>query len=108
MGLKVAHKCLNSVLSDPTKVLASWNLAAGYTSETSYKVPTVVLFTENKEFHSFGYEAEDAYSELALDDEHKRYYFFKCFKTRLQGKKVCSCISICSAILLCQNLIIVS
>ena len=54
----------------------------------SLKAPTVALFDEKQKFHSFGYEAENNYSELALDEEHHKYYFFKRFKMRLHGKKV--------------------
>lgn len=78
------------VLSDPSKVSTNQNWVAGSMSLVSLKAPTVVLFKENKDFHSFGYEAENAYSELALDEEHKNYYFFKRFKMRLHGKKVCT------------------
>jgi len=77
-------------LLDPSKVSTNQNWVAGSMSLVSLKAPTVVLFNENQEFHSFGYEAENAYSELALDGDHQKYYFFKRFKMRLHEKKVCS------------------
>ena len=64
------------------------NWVAGSMGLVTLKAPTVALFDENQRFHSFGYEAENNYSELALDDEHHTYYFFKRFKMRLNGKEV--------------------
>ncbi|KAL3878675.1 hypothetical protein ACJMK2_031006 [Sinanodonta woodiana] len=52
----------------------------------SLKCPTCVLFDENKQFHSFGYEAEDKYSELANDDKHEKWYYFRRFKMLLHKK----------------------
>lgn len=76
-------------ISDPSKVYVTKPWVSG--SMLLYlKTPTVALFKENKEFHSVGYEAEDAYSELVFNGEHKPYYFFKRFKMRLHGKKVCT------------------
>lgn len=74
--------------ADPSKVSTNQSWIAGSMQLISLKAPTVVLFDENKKFLSFGYEAENAYSELALDDEHKKYYFFKRFKMRLHQKEV--------------------
>lgn len=44
------------------------------------KLPTCVLLSPQKEFLSFGYEAEQKYSELAFDSNHYDHYFFKEFK----------------------------
>ncbi|XP_052793109.1 heat shock 70 kDa protein 12B-like [Mya arenaria] len=74
--------------TDPSKVSTNQNWVAGSMSLVSLKAPTVALFDENQKFHSFGYEAENNYSELALDEEHEKYYFFKRFKMRLHGKKI--------------------
>ncbi|XP_052794653.1 heat shock 70 kDa protein 12A-like [Mya arenaria] len=73
---------------DPLKISVNQAWTAGSMALTSYKAPTVVLFNERKEFHSFGYEAEDMYSELAMDGEHHNWYFFKRFKMRLHKEKV--------------------
>ena len=75
--------------NDPCRISVNPNWAAGSMSLVSMKAPTCVLFDENKNFHSFGYNAEDAYSELALDGEHEKWYFFKRFKMRLHEKRVC-------------------
>ncbi|WAQ99923.1 HS12A-like protein [Mya arenaria] len=49
----------------------------------SPKVPTVVLFDQNKKFNSFGYEAESKYKELLSQDNHREWYLFKEFKMTL-------------------------
>ena len=74
--------------NDPTKVSTNQNWVAGSMQLVSLKAPTCVLFDEKKNFHSFGYEAENVYSELALDNEHHKWYFFKRFKMILHGAKV--------------------
>ncbi|KAL4230976.1 Heat shock 70 kDa protein 12A [Mactra antiquata] len=74
--------------ADPAKVSVNGTWFAGSMALVSMKAPTVVLFNEKKEFQSFGYEAENEYSELALDHEHEKYYFFKRFKMYLHDKKI--------------------
>ncbi|XP_069109280.1 heat shock 70 kDa protein 12B-like [Argopecten irradians] len=59
--------------------LMTWN--AG--SSLSPKAPTCVLFKPDKTFHSFGYQAEDRYNELAMDGEHREWFFFRRFKMHL-------------------------
>ena len=56
----------------------------------SLKTSTCVLFKPDKTFHSFGYEAEDHYGELASEEtgEHKKWYYFRRFKMQLFDKKV--------------------
>ncbi|XP_033742411.1 heat shock 70 kDa protein 12A-like isoform X2 [Pecten maximus] len=71
--------------SDPLKVSAS-NWTAGSRALVSLKTPTTVLFDEDQKFHSFGYEAEDHYSQLAEDDNHTDWYYFRRFKMMLYGK----------------------
>ncbi|XP_052280720.1 heat shock 70 kDa protein 12A-like [Dreissena polymorpha] len=75
-------------VGDPANVSINQNWVAGSMSLVSPKAPTVVLFEGDQTFHSFGYEAENNYSELALDGEHMDYFFFKRFKMRLRGKKL--------------------
>lgn len=65
---------------DPLKICSNtW----GAGTLMSLKTSTCVLFDKNKKFHSFGFEAEDNYSDLALDDEHRDYFFFRRFKMML-------------------------
>ena len=56
----------------------------------SLKTSTCVLFKPDQTFHSFGYEAEDHYGELASEEtgEHKKWYYFRRFKMQLFDKTV--------------------
>ncbi|KAK3602415.1 hypothetical protein CHS0354_027193 [Potamilus streckersoni] len=66
-------------LQDPLKIHANhWTTGSG--SNVSQKTSTCVLFKPNKAFHSFGFEAEDKYSELALEEQHSDWYYFRRFK----------------------------
>lgn len=73
---------------NPTAVKVNPNWVPGASQLLSLKTPTVILFDKNKKFHSFGFEAETKYSNLADDDKHRDWYFFKRFKMKLHGKKV--------------------
>lgn len=68
--------------NDPTKVTSN-NWTAGSRGLISFKTPTTVLLDQKKKFHSFGYAAEDKYSELAEDDQHHGWYYFRRFKMML-------------------------
>lgn len=57
-------------------------------SQTAYKTPSVLLVKSNGEFVAFCYDAEEKYSELANDDAHYGYYFFKDFKMALYENEV--------------------
>ena len=63
-----------------------WN--AGSERLISLKTATCVLLKPDKQFHSFGYDAENEYAELALDDNHHEWYLFQKFKMMLHGKTV--------------------
>ena len=54
----------------------------------SFKAPTAVLLNSDQSFHSFGYEAETKYIELAGDKEHTDYFYFHRFKMTLKKEKV--------------------
>lgn len=73
--------------NEPLKISTNQNWTAGSRSLISLKAPTVVLLKPNKDFLAFGYDAEDRYSELALDEEHHEYYYFRRFKMILHEEK---------------------
>lgn len=52
------------------------------------QAPSTVLFTPQKVFHSFGYDAEDKYMELAEENKHTNWYYFQRFKMLLHENKV--------------------
>eukprot|EP00105_Crassostrea_gigas_P004833 XP_011418178.1 PREDICTED: heat shock 70 kDa protein 12A [Crassostrea gigas] len=80
-----AFSFLHDYKKDPLKISANtWT--AGVGNLVSLKTSTCVLFDSTQTFHSFGYEAEEKYSNLALDDEHHDWYYFKRFKMMLYNK----------------------
>jgi molecular chaperone DnaK (HSP70) len=54
----------------------------------SHKTPTCLLLNSAGEFNSFGFLAEEKYSNLANDDAHGGWRFFKRFKMVLLHEKV--------------------
>ena len=73
--------------TDPMKISVNQQWTAGSRSLISLKAPTVVLLDKSEKFLAFGYDAEDKYSELALDDLHHGYYYFRRFKMLLHETK---------------------
>ncbi|XP_069117052.1 heat shock 70 kDa protein 12A-like [Argopecten irradians] len=53
----------------------------------SHKTPTCLLLNSNKTFEAFGYEAQDLYAELAEDNSHYGYRYFKNFKMLLDTEE---------------------
>lgn len=73
-------------LEDPLKVMTNqWRTGAG--RPASLKTSSCILFDPSKKFASFGFEAEDRYAELAMDEKHFDWYFFKRFKMLLYENK---------------------
>ncbi|XP_056014931.1 heat shock 70 kDa protein 12B-like isoform X2 [Ostrea edulis] len=72
--------------SNPLKIsLNQW--ASGTGRLLTEKTPTCVLFNPDGEFDSFGFEAEEKYGNLALDEEHKPWYYFRRFKMGLYDQQ---------------------
>lgn len=73
--------------SDPQKMsLVQW--AGGVAGLVSPKTSTCVLFHPDGRFHSFGYEAEDKYLDLGMDNEQDDWYLFRRFKMKLYEASV--------------------
>ncbi|XP_052794431.1 heat shock 70 kDa protein 12A-like [Mya arenaria] len=68
--------------ADPPKISANTTWIAGG-QLISLKMPTVLLLDPKQNFEAFGYEAENRYYELAADDEHEGYFYFRRFKMKL-------------------------
>lgn len=83
-----AYSFIHDYKKDPLKISTKTNWMAVSRGLVSLKAPTCVLLSPRQEFMAFGYEAEDLYSELALDEKHYGYYFFKGFKMVLFKKGV--------------------
>lgn len=56
----------------------NWDLQNGV-----LKTPTCVLFDPAQNFNSFGRDAEDKYTELAQQNDHANWYYFRRFKLDL-------------------------
>jgi hypothetical protein len=80
-----AFSLRNEYQDDPLSVNVFLDLI-GRPGEIKHR--SVVLFDENKKFHSFGFDAEKKYAELADEHEHTTWFFFKHFMMKLSGKGV--------------------
>lgn len=71
---------------DPLRISASqWT--SGSRSNISLKTSSCILFNPRGQFDAFGYEAEDKYSDLALDNAHRDWFYFRRFKMMLYDSK---------------------
>lgn len=83
-----AYSFKHDYKKDPLKISANKHWVDGSRGTASLKAPTCVLLSPRREFIAFGYEAEDLYSELFLDENHYDHYFFKRFKMVLHESRV--------------------
>ncbi|KAL3880082.1 hypothetical protein ACJMK2_032351 [Sinanodonta woodiana] len=65
---------------DPLKISCTNYFNARSGAGMSLKTPTCILFSPDERFHSFGYEAEEKYSDLLMDGEYQAWYYFRRFK----------------------------
>ncbi|CAG2206561.1 unnamed protein product [Mytilus edulis] len=72
---------------NPLQIQANPVWHAGSRQLLSLKTPTCLLLDSDKNFVAFGYEAENEYAELVMDEEHHEYYYFHRFKMRLYNAK---------------------
>ncbi|KAL3861281.1 hypothetical protein ACJMK2_007324 [Sinanodonta woodiana] len=70
---------------DPLNIRTKQSWKGGV--EISTQAPTSVLFDADQKFHSFGFEAENKYKDLAAKNNHRQWYFFKHFKMILHRVK---------------------
>lgn len=71
---------------DPLKIITN-NWKMGGTNAISFKAPSCILFDPEQRFHSFGFEAEDKYAQLASEEDHYTWYYFRQFKMLLYENK---------------------
>ncbi|XP_063406077.1 heat shock 70 kDa protein 12A-like [Mytilus trossulus] len=72
---------------DPQKIVANQAWNAGSQRHLSLKTPTCLLLDNKEEFVSFGYEAENKYTDIVIDRQQNEYYFFQRFKMQLYKNK---------------------
>lgn len=75
-----------SLGGDETKFYSPQSWPARHGQSVSLKTPTSLLLNPNQTFNSFGYEAEDRFAELAIEEKQSEYYFFQKFKMNLHFK----------------------
>lgn len=73
---------------DPLKIHSNQAWNAGGKQLMSLKTPTCLLLDNDKKFVSFGYEAENEYANIAMDNEQSKYYYFYRFKMNLHNNTV--------------------
>ncbi|KAK3600523.1 hypothetical protein CHS0354_028723 [Potamilus streckersoni] len=73
--------------ADPLRISCTNHFHTRSTAGMSLKTPTCILFSPDQQFHSFGYEAEEKYSDLLMDEEHEAWYYFQKFKMMLYNSQ---------------------
>jgi hypothetical protein len=86
-----AFSTISNFKHDPSKIYANQAWNAGGRQLLSLKTSTCLLLDGRKQLLSFGYDAENEYAELVLDDKHHDHYYFSRFKMRLYNEKVHFC-----------------
>ena len=77
-----------SLKNDPAKISINQGWIAGSDTLISHKTPTCVLVNPQKQFDSFGYDAENKFLDLLDDGKEKGWMFFRWFKMILHNSKV--------------------
>ena len=72
----------------PLKIAANQAWNAGSPRNISLKTPTCLLLDDKEELVSFGFEAENKYSDIVIDRKQNEYLFFQRFKMKLYKHKV--------------------
>jgi hypothetical protein len=83
-----AFSTISNFKLDPLKIHANQAWNAGGRQLLSLKTPIFLLLDGRKQIVYVGYEAENAYAELVLDEKHHDNYYFSRFKMRLYNDKV--------------------
>lgn len=79
-----------SLVTAPDEIFLMKRAQVGQYGAMNHKIPTILLLNEHGGFHSFGFEAREAYHDLDETDSRKWLYFEK-FKMELHSRKVYIC-----------------
>ncbi|XP_060582437.1 heat shock 70 kDa protein 12B-like [Ruditapes philippinarum] len=81
-----AFSLLHDFQVDPAKAsVKQWHSGSG--TLVTEKAPTCLLIkSDGKTLEAFGYDAENQYRELADNEMHEEYYYFRRFKMALNKK----------------------
>ena len=83
-----ALSSIDDFKKDPLKIVANQAWNAGSQRHFSLKTPTCLLLDDKEELVSFGYEAENKYSNIVIARKQNEYLFFQRFKMQLYKNKV--------------------
>ncbi|XP_048734696.2 heat shock 70 kDa protein 12A-like [Ostrea edulis] len=70
---------------DPLKIHANQAWVSGQKYLLSLKTPTCLLLRRNGKFVSFGFDAENRFSDITLDGKQNEYLYFNRFKMKLHN-----------------------
>lgn len=87
-----------SMVNSPDEIYQMTSTQMGQYGAMNHKIPTILLLNEYGAFHSFGYEAREAYHDLEESDS-KRWLYFEKFKMELHSRKVPSFLQQCIYVL---------
>lgn len=73
--------------TDPLKIHANQAWNSGGRALLSLKTPTCLLLDDKKQFIAFGYDAENQYADIVMDDKQDAYFYFYRFKMNLHNNK---------------------
>ena len=76
-----------SMVTSPDEIFLMARAQVGQYGAMNHKIPTILLLDECGAFHSFGFEAREAYHDLD-EAESKRWFYFEKFKMELHSRKV--------------------
>ncbi|XP_033753962.1 heat shock 70 kDa protein 12B-like [Pecten maximus] len=68
---------------NPLRIHSNQAWVAGGASLLSLKTPTCLLLDKHENLVSFGYEAENTYSDITLEGKEADFYYFQRFKMKL-------------------------
>ncbi|CAG2190461.1 unnamed protein product [Mytilus edulis] len=63
----------------------AWN--SGGRALLSLKTPTCLLLNDKKQLIAFGYDAENQYADIVMDEKQDEYFYFHRFKMNLHNNK---------------------
>ncbi|VDI50927.1 Hypothetical predicted protein [Mytilus galloprovincialis] len=73
--------------TDPMKIHANQAWNSGGRALLSLKTPTCLLLNDKKQFIAFGYDAENQYADIVMDEKQDEYFYFHRFKMNLHNNK---------------------
>ena len=97
----------NDFKQNPLKISVNTSWVGGGTLK-SLKTPTAILINQKGEFDSFGYDAEDKYSQLVANNQYSEWMYFRRFKMALYHEEVSTHLYYVTCILLFYVLLYIS